>query len=52
MIFVAGAKGEIMSKEYKKHIEREEAKAQLRIWLSDCVLDGAKMDKEETDERI
>lgn len=36
-----------MSKEY---IEREEAKAQLRICLSDCVLDGAKMDKEETNE--
>lgn len=39
-----------MSKKYKKYKEykdREDAKAQLRIWLSDCVLDRAKMDKEE-----
>ena len=34
----------------KEHIEREDTKARLRIWLSDCVLDGAKMDKEETNE--
>lgn len=26
-----------MSKEY---IEREDAKARLRIWITDCVLDG------------
>ena len=37
-------------KEYKEYKERKDAKAQLRIWLSDCVLDGAKMDKEETNE--
>lgn len=33
-----------------KYIEREDAKARLRIWLSDCVLDRAKMDKEEANE--
>lgn len=31
-----------MSKEY---IERDDAKARLRIWITDCVLAGAKMDK-------
>lgn len=31
----------------KEHIEREAAKERLRIWLSDCVLDRAKKDKEE-----
>ena len=36
----------------KEYIEREDAKAQLRIWLPDCVSDGAKMDKEATDEQI
>ena len=34
----------------KEHIEREAAKERLRIWLSGCVLDRAKMDKEETNE--
>lgn len=34
----------------KEHIEREAAKERLRIWLSDCVLDRAKMDKEATNE--
>lgn len=29
-----------MSKEYKEYIEREAAKARLRIWITDCVLDG------------
>ena len=24
----------------KEHIEREDAKARLRIWITDCVLDG------------
>lgn len=36
----------------EEYIEREVAKARLRIWITDCVLAGAKMDKEETDERI
>ena len=34
----------------KEHIEHEAAKERLRIWLSGCVIDGAKMDKEETNE--
>ena len=34
----------------KEHIEREAAKERLRIWITDCVLDRAKMDKEEADE--
>lgn len=34
----------------KEFIEREAAKVRLRIWLSGCVLDRAKMDKEETNE--
>lgn len=34
----------------KEHIEREAAKARLRMWITDCVLDGVKMDKEETNE--
>ena len=29
-----------MSKEYKEHIEREDAKTRLRMWITDCVLDG------------
>ena len=29
-----------MSKEYKEYIEREAAKARLRIWITNCVLDG------------
>ena len=29
-----------MQREYKEYIEREEAKELLRIWISDCVLDG------------
>ena len=29
-----------MQKEYKEHIEREAAKELLRIWISNCVLDG------------
>ena len=29
-----------MKREYKEYIEREEAKERLRIWISDCVLDG------------
>lgn len=33
----------------KEHIEREAAKARLRMWITDCVLDRAKMDKEATD---
>jgi hypothetical protein len=24
----------------KEHIEREAAKARLRMWITDCVLDG------------
>ena len=29
-----------MQREYKEYIEREEAKELVRIWISDCVLDG------------
>ena len=29
-----------MKREYKEYIEREAAKARLRIWITDCVLDG------------
>ena len=29
-----------MQREYKEYIEREESKELLRIWISDCVLDG------------
>ena len=47
MDFAALEKGKTMAKEY---IEREAAKERLRIWLSGCVLDRAKMDKEEADE--
>ena len=38
-------------KKYKEHIEREDAKTLLRIWLSDCVLDRAKMDKEAANDK-
>jgi hypothetical protein len=38
-------------KKYKEHIEREDAKTLLRIWLSGCVLDRAKMEKEETNDK-
>lgn len=34
----------------KEYIEREAAKERLRMWITDCVLDRAKMDKEEADE--
>ena len=37
MDFAALAKGKTMAKEY---IEREAAKARLRMWITDCVLDG------------
>lgn len=33
-----------------EYIEREAAKERLRIWITDCVSDRAKMDKEETNE--
>ena len=29
-----------MQREYKEYIEREGAKELLRIWITDCVLDG------------
>ena len=29
-----------MKREYKEYIEREAAKARLRIWITDCVLAG------------
>ena len=35
-----------MQREYKEYIEREEAKARLRIWITDCVLAG---DNDEAD---
>ena len=37
MDFAALEKGKTMAKEY---IEREAAKARLRMWITDCVLDG------------
>nr|DAK72264.1 MAG TPA: DNA-directed RNA polymerase [Caudoviricetes sp.] len=37
IIFAAMEKGKQMAKEY---IEREAAKARLRIWITNCVLDG------------
>ena len=35
-----------MKREYKEYIEREAAKARLRIWITDCVLAG---DNDEAD---
>ena len=35
-----------MKREYKEYIEREAAKARLRIWITDCVLYG---DNDEAD---
>ena len=35
-----------MQREYKEYIEREAAKARLRIWITDCVLAG---DNDEAD---
>ena len=42
-IWGSGKKVLIMAKEY---IEREVAKARLRMWITDCVLDG---DNDEAD---
>ena len=53
MTFAAAAneKGEKVLTMSKEYIEREAANERLRIWLSGCVLDRAKMDKEVADDK-